>query len=139
MPHEKLMLDTNIVSYLFKKSDIVRPYLPYIEGKLLFLSFISVGELFLWAEIAGWGEKRRTQLEARLHNYVVVPYDYEIARCYGRVAAERRRNGRPISLHDAWIAACAVRHAIPLVTHNPVDFEGISTLKAITERPSQQT
>ncbi len=52
----KLMLDTNIVSYLLKKSDSVRPYYHHFSGKLLFLPFISVGEISLWAESAGWGQ-----------------------------------------------------------------------------------
>jgi predicted nucleic acid-binding protein len=130
----KLMLDTNIVSYLLKKNEIVRPYLQHFSGKLLFLPFISVGELFLWAESAGWGQKRRAELEERLRNYVVVPYDHEIARLYAQIAAERKRNGRPIGLHDAWIAACAVRHGVPLATHNAKDFEGISALEILTEK-----
>lgn len=128
------MLDTNIVSYLLKKNEIVRPYLQHFSGKLLFLPFISVGELFLWAESAGWGQKRRAELEERLRNYVVVPYDHEIARLYAQIAAERKRNGRPIGLHDAWIAACAVRHGVPLATHNAKDFEGISALEILTEK-----
>ena len=128
------MLDTNIVSYLLKESDFVRPYLSHLNGKLLFLPFISVGELYLWAESAGWGRKRRSQLEERLRNYVIVPYDHEIARSYARIVAERRRSGRPIGLHDAWIAACAVRHGVPLVTHNAKDFEGIRSLEILTEK-----
>jgi predicted nucleic acid-binding protein len=130
----KLMLDTNIVSYLLKKNDLIRPYLQHFRGNLLFLPFISVGELYLWAESAGWGQKRRSELEERLRNYVVVPYDHEIARHYARIAAERKRNGQPIGLHDAWIAACAVRHGVPLVTHNAKDFEGIPSLKILTEK-----
>lgn len=130
----KLMLDTNIVSYLLKKNDLIRPYLRYFSGNLLFLPFISVGELYLWAESAGWGQKRRAELEERLRNYVVVPYDHEIARHYARIAAERKRNGRPIGLHDAWIAACATRHGVPLVTHNAKDFEGIDSLEILTEK-----
>jgi predicted nucleic acid-binding protein len=137
MDTRKLMLDTNIVSYLFKKSDFGRPYYRHLDGKLLFLPFISVGEIFLWAESAGWGQRRRIEMEERLRNYIVVPYDHEIARSYARIAAERKRNGRPISLHDAWIAACAVRHAVPLVTHNADDFVGITGLNVITEYKPQ--
>lgn len=128
------MLDTNIVSYLLKKSEFARPYLHHFAEKLLFLPFISVGELFLWAESNGWSRRRRVEMEEKLRNYVVVPYDHEIARAYARIAAERKRYGRPISLHDAWIAACAVRHAVPLVTHNAKDFEGITSLEVITEK-----
>lgn len=51
----KLMLDTNIVSYLLKKNARIRPYLRHFEGKRLFLPFVSVGELLFWAEDARWG------------------------------------------------------------------------------------
>ena len=130
----KRMLDTNIVSYLLKDSDLARPYLRHLKDNLLFLPFIAVGELYYWAESAGWGQQRRAELEDRLRLYTIVPYDDAIARCYARIAAERRRQGRPISLHDAWIAACAVRHSVPLVTHNAQDFEGIIALEIITEK-----
>ena len=64
----------------------------------------------------------------------MIPYDHEIARCYGRLVAERKHNGKPIAPNDAWIAACAVRHAVPLVTHNAKDFMGITALDVITEK-----
>lgn len=129
----RLLVDTNIISYLLKENSLARPYLVHLKGNLLFLSFISVGELYFWAEDASWGPKRRAHLEEKLRNYIVIPYDYEIARCYARIAVERKHNGKSIDLHDAWIAACAIRHGIPLVTHNVKDFEGISFLKIITE------
>ena len=56
----------------------------------------------------GTQRARRQALEMALRDFIVVPYDHEIARCYGRLVAERQREGRPI----AWIAACAVRHGI---------------------------
>jgi predicted nucleic acid-binding protein len=64
---------------------------------------------------------------------VVIPYDHEIARCYGRLVVERKRGGNPISLNDAWIAACTVRPGIPLITHNARHFIGINGLSIITE------
>ena len=75
-------------------------------------------------------------METTLRNFVVIPYDHEIARCYGRLVAERRRNGKPIAPNDAWIAACATRHDVPLVTHNANDFVGITALEVITEKES---
>ncbi len=41
--------------------------------------------------------------------------------------------GRSISCNDAWIAACAVKHGVPLVTHNAKDFEAIGGLKVVSE------
>jgi len=40
--------------------------------------------------------------------------------------------GRPIGWPDAWIAATALWHRIPLVSHDG-DFEGIAGLELITE------
>ena len=54
-------------------------------------------------------------------------------RAYGRIMADSERSGRRMGLGDAWIAACAVRHGLPLVTHNAKDFQGVDALQVITE------
>ncbi len=129
----RILVDTNIVSYIMRGGSEAMIYAPYLNGKILSVSFITVGELYFWAEKRHWGEKKRLRLENVLTNYVVIPYDHEIAKCYARVRAERERKGLPISCADAWIAACAVRHGIPLVTHNAKDFDEISNLQMISE------
>ncbi len=134
MTAPKIIIDTNIVSYLMRSSPEERAYAPHLTGKLVAVSFITVGELYYGAEKGKWGEKRRLRLEESLKNFVVIPYDHEIAKCYGKIVAERRRLGHPISPNDAWIAACAVRHDSPLVTHNDKDFDSISNLQVIYER-----
>ena len=133
MSNAKIVLDTCIVSYLMRGGAEALAYLPHVQGKLLAISFITVGELYFGAEKAGWGNQKRQRLESTLRNFIVIPYDHEIARCYGRLVAERQRNGTPIAPNDAWIAACTVRHRVPLVTHDPKDFAGITDLSVITE------
>ena len=128
----KILIDTNIVSYIMRGGRLAEVYSQHLQGKLVSISFITVGELYFGAEKAKWGEKRRNQLETTLRNFLVIPYDHDIARCYGRIVAGRK--GRPISCADAWIAACAVRHDIPLVTHNAKDFDVIADLHVITEQ-----
>lgn len=134
MSDAKVILDTNVVSYLMRGGAEAEAYAPHVEGKLLAIAFITVGEMYFGAENRNWGENKRKQLETTLRNFVVIPYDHEIARCYGRLVAERKRQGRPIAPNDAWIAACTVRHEVPLITHNAKDFDGISSLNVITER-----
>ena len=41
--------------------------------------------------------------------------------------------GRPIAEADAWVAAVALRHGLPLVTHNRKHFDGIPGLTVISE------
>lgn len=133
MDGARIVLDTNIVSYSMKGGELAEKYSRHLQGKLLAIAFITVGELYYGAENNNWGEKKRRVLETNLRNFVVIPYDHEIARCYGRLMAERKRNGHPIAPNDAWIAACASRHNASLVTHNKKDFEGITGLNIITE------
>ena len=134
MTEPKIVIDTNIVSYIMRGGPLAVVYSQHLQGKLVSISFITVGELYFGAEKAKWGEKRRNQLETTLRNFVVIPYDHDIARCYGRIVAGRERKGHPISLSDAWIAACAVRHGVTLVTHNAKDFDAIADLHIITEQ-----
>lgn len=134
MSHANLVLDTNIISYLMKDHPFAQSYRPHITGHLLAVSFITVGELYFGAENANWGKKKRAHLEMVLRNFVVIRYDHGVAVRYGQLVAERKRFGMPIAQNDAWIAACALRHDIPLVTHNSRDFEGITGLRIITKR-----
>lgn len=133
----RIVVDTNVVSYVMKGGPLAQLYAPHLQGKLLAISFITVGEMYFGAENAGWGASRRQRLEESLRNFVVVPYDHEIARHYARVSVQRKRMGRPITLHDAWIAACTLRHDVPLVTHNRRDFEGIDGLVLISEAATE--
>ena len=91
MNDAKLILDTNIVSYIMKGGTLAKTYAHRLKGSLLAITFITVGELYYGSEKAQWGEKKRKMLETAIRNYVVIPYDIEIARWYGRVAAERKK------------------------------------------------
>jgi len=132
MTAAKVLLDTNIVSYFMKNKPEASFYIPHLEGRLVAIAFITVGELYYGAEKAGWGPQRRMKLETVLRNFVVIPYDHGISKAYALILVERERQGRPISSNDAWIAACALRHNVELATHNRKDFDGISNLKLIS-------
>lgn len=127
-----VLLDTNIVSFLFKGDSRAGYYASHLEGRILTISFMTVAELFQWAAIRNWGARRRSQLESSLQNYTVLPFDIAMCRWWGEIRAQCRVAGQPISPQDAWIAAAALRHDLPLVTHNPDDFKVIEGLELIT-------
>ncbi|MEM9092284.1 MAG: type II toxin-antitoxin system VapC family toxin [Cyanobacteria bacterium P01_F01_bin.53] len=127
-----LLIDTDITSFIFKGSDYADPYLPLLMEQELALSFMTVAELFQWAILRQWGDRRLLQLEQHLSNYLVIPVDQPLCREWAQVRSDRQSVGRPISPQDAWIAATALRHNLPLVTHNIKDFVGISNLRLIT-------
>jgi len=130
-----LLVDTDIASFIFKGSDYADPYTPLLNGHELALSFMTVAELFQWAILRQWGDRRLTQLEQYLLNYLVIPSDQPLCLEWANVRVERQNVERPISSQDAWIAATAIRHDLPLVTHNIKDFCEISTLRLITPTP----
>jgi predicted nucleic acid-binding protein len=66
MSDAKVILDTCIVSYLMRGGPIAEAYRPHIQGKLLGISFITIGELYFGAEKANRGENKRKQLETTL-------------------------------------------------------------------------
>jgi tRNA(fMet)-specific endonuclease VapC len=130
-----ILIDTDIASFIFKGSDYADPYLPLLSGHELALSFMTVAELFQWAIFRQWGDRRLSQLEQYLSNYLVIPVDQLLCRKWAQVRSDRQSVGRPISPQDAWIAATALRHDLLLVTHNSKDFLEISNLRLITPSP----
>jgi tRNA(fMet)-specific endonuclease VapC len=128
-----LIVDTDGVSFLLKGDTRAQLYRPHLQDKTLALSFMTVAELYRWAYIRKWGERKLGRLEEQLHRYVIVPFDKELCRQWAKICVERQRLGRPISVQDAWIAATALRHNCPLITHNGDDFSGIAGLNVISE------
>ena len=115
---ETVLLDTDVVSFLLKGDSRAEAYVPHLQDRRLALSFMTVAELYQWAAVRNWGARRRQQLDQTLRTYLILPFDIEVCRHWGEVRAASRRQGRPISPQDAWIAASALHHRIALVTGN---------------------
>jgi tRNA(fMet)-specific endonuclease VapC len=130
-----LLIDTDIASFIFKGSDYAEPYRPLLAGNELALSFMTVAELYQWAILRQWGDRRVQQLEQYLANYITVPVDQELCREWATVRANGHQSGVAISSQDAWIAATAIRHDLSLVTHNVKDFQRIAQLQLIIPTP----
>jgi predicted nucleic acid-binding protein len=134
---DAVLLDTDVFSYLMKSKDTrADAYRPHVKGKTVAVSFITLGELYYGAEKKKWSAKNRQNLEERLKAVVEVPYDAELCRTFGRVKASLPR-GITVATNDLWIASCAIRYSIPLITNNRKHFENIPGLKLISETPAK--
>ena len=129
----KVLLDTCIVSYLFKRDSRAERYRKHIEGTSPVINFTILGELYRWPLKRNWGEEKKRKLEESVRNFFVIPYDAEICRKWAEVTVAAERKGRKLSLKDSWIIATALRHNIPIITHNRSDFENVPDLKLISE------
>jgi tRNA(fMet)-specific endonuclease VapC len=122
-----LVLDTDVASYLFKNSPRAKLFRHLLNGKLPALAFVSVAELFKWTLKRKWGPRKTEQLEVALRRYTVIPYDRDLAWAWARVVAACEDGGRPIAPSDAWVAAAALRHQVPLLTNNLKHYEAAET------------
>jgi len=139
-----VMLDTDVYSYL-TSSNPKRgtPYKIHVEGHDVALSFITVGEQYAGyrkrINKGEWPESRMDLLEARLKLAVIIPYDVEICKTYGELKTKLKNpdgTDRIIGPNDLWIAACAVRHSLKLITNNRRHFSDIPGLTIICEAPA---
>jgi predicted nucleic acid-binding protein len=134
---DAVLLDTDVFSYLMKPKDARGDaYRLHVKGKTVAVSFITVGELYYGAEKRNWSGKTLRNLQERLKAVVVIPYDLELCRTYGKVRASLPA-GVVVAPNDLWIATCAVRHSIPLITNNRKHFEQIPGLTLISELPAK--
>jgi tRNA(fMet)-specific endonuclease VapC len=128
-----VVVETDVVSFLFKHDTHAESYRPHLTGKRLVLSFMTIAELDRWVLERNRGQTRRARMEEYLRNFIVYPLDRALCLKWAGVSDCAHRNGRPIQCADAWIAATAVLHSIPLVTHNSKDYVGVDGLTVISE------
>ncbi len=128
-----IVLDTNIISYLFKKDTRGDLYAPHLENKLGCLSFMTMAELDQWADMHNWGVRKRAELETFLQPSTVIESDRELCRQWAALRSQVQRDGFQIETADAWIAATALLYHVPLVTHNRAHFSRVRGLQLISE------
>jgi tRNA(fMet)-specific endonuclease VapC len=104
-----------------------------VRGKLLAVSFVTVGEILFGAYKKKWGTKKLGSMKESLKQALIVPYDWEVCQQYGTLKVRLQEKGLIVADNDLWIAACAVRHDIPLLTNNKKHFEKIPELVVMDE------
>ena len=128
-----LVIDTDIVSFTFKKDSRAVLYEPYLQTDFLAISFMTLAELNLWTLGNNWGEKRKSNFAEFLKDYLVIYADEKLCEIWANIKNDARKNGRPIETADAWVASVALMFDVPLVTHNRRHFENVKDLQIISE------
>lgn len=128
-----LVVDTDVLSFLYKRDTRARLYEPHLNDPPFIISFMSLAELRRWTLERSWGESRRHALQDYLTRYVVFHSDDAMCDRWAYAMTSARLHGRPIGPADAWIAATALVLDIPLVTHNGAHYVGIDGLRVISE------
>jgi tRNA(fMet)-specific endonuclease VapC len=127
-----VVVDTDVVSYLFKDDSRARWYRPRLVGQVRVLSFMAIAELEKWALMHRWGATRRQRLESYLRAFEIQDSDVPLCRRWAEVMVLANRKGRPLEMADAWHAATALALGVPLMTHNANDYAGVDGLTMLT-------
>ena len=130
---DAVTVDTDVVSFVFKGDTRADRYRQHLDGRTLVMSFMTLAELYRWAEKHRWGEVSRAELEQMTHNYVIHGFSRPLCHEYARVTVTAEAAGRRMTCADAWVAASATYLGVPLVTHNGPHFEGVPGLTVLCE------
>jgi predicted nucleic acid-binding protein len=126
------LVDTDVVSMLFKGDTRAFSFRKLIAGRLLGISFMTLAELERWPLERAWGPARRFDLAQHLAHYTVLPVSRELCLRWAEVSFHARKQGHPIQTADAWIAASALHYQVPLITNNRDDYSMIESLTVLS-------
>jgi len=136
MQSDFVLLDTDVFISLTRGKQTAARYEPMVAGKLVVLSFASVAELWRGAYAMNYKEASRRRLEASIAATVVVPPTDGLTQAWARLTHDARSAGHALGqkaqTHDAWVAATAIHHELPLLTGNARHFAGLPELTLVT-------
>ena len=116
MSGNNLVLDTNIVIDLFKKTEQVRKIIA--KTPTVFVPVTVLGELYLGAYRSADQAKKIEEIQNFLLTCKLLEIQQSTANFYGKVKANLLTRGRPIPENDVWIAAIAIQHNLEPYTND---------------------
>jgi tRNA(fMet)-specific endonuclease VapC len=128
-----VVLDTDVVSFLFKSDTRAEFYITHLHSRQWLISFMTEAEWEQCALLSNWHAKRIEWLRVFLGRFLVVPSSRDLILKWAEVMVAARRAGRRLETADAWIAATALLYDAPLLIDNAGDYRGVPALKLITE------
>ena len=130
-----IVLDTNVISEVLRPvpDERVELWLLGLPADEAAVAAPTVAELYYGIEQLPQGRKRdglQLELKQVLDGMYVLPFDEASALIYSKLAAERRRAGRPVQAIDCQIASVAISAGAVVATRNVLDFthEGLELI-----------
>lgn len=129
----KYLLDTCVVSELSKRApdERVVAWFGDVPERNLFVSAVTIGELYKGIEKLSASDAKRQQLEVwclavkSVFGDRVLAFDAQTAEDWGRIVGRASASGRTKPSIDMQIAATARHHGMTLVTRNVKDMDGV--------------
>lgn len=130
LPPGPVVVDTDIVSSIAWKKGRYLDFEPFLVGRVVAISFATVGELLMGAEKAGWGASRRAELDMVIRRYQILVPNEAVTRRFGEVYSKFHGQLGESGVNDVWTTACALAQVpVPaVITNNRKHFEAIARM-----------
>ncbi len=125
------LLDTNILIYFFKNQGNVGQHLVSVSPNNVYVSTITLFELYTGIAKSTLPEKRTMQLQKLLAEINVLGFDEKAAAIAATIRSTLEKQGTPIGVLDMLIASIALANQLMVVTHNTKEFSRISKLQIV--------
>ena len=126
---KKFLIDTDIIIYwLTNTYPSINRRIKQVGKKSVFISSITVAELYFGAYNSGKKEENLGVTEGLLAKMKIVPFDKKAGKRFGEIKATLKKKGRIISDSDIFIAGTAFSNNLVLVTNNEAHFGRIENL-----------
>ena len=124
------LLDTNVCVALINRSDeqAAARLLEHPPGSVRLCSVVKA-ELHCGVQNSARLAENLQRVEIFCRAFESLPFDDDLARHYGIVRAQLRREGRPIGGNDLMIASIAIANSHVLVTLDAREFSRIAGLE----------
>ncbi|RMG19272.1 MAG: type II toxin-antitoxin system VapC family toxin [Bacteroidetes bacterium] len=124
------ILDTDTVSYYFRKNPIV---VQKVDAYLKSFGFINISVVTYYEVMNGLLYKDAKRQLPTFERFVelnhVIPLTLEVAKSASVIFASLRKRGITIGHNDVMIAACAISNNLTLITNNTHHFSKIKGLE----------
>ena len=126
----RYLLDTNIVVFYIKGKFSLNQKFDNLPPKTLFISEITLAELWFGVENSELKEKNERALQKFLTGVQILPI-YQSIKLYAKEKARLRKTGKRIDDLDLLIGVTAVTYNLVMVTNNTSHFERIKEIQLV--------
>jgi len=123
-----VIVDTNALSALLDKDSALLSVIR--EARELALPVIVLGEFRFGIAVSRRREIYEAWLARDLSLFRVLPVIEETTIHYAAIRSELKASGSPIPANDAWIAALAREHRLPIVSQD-AHFDNVNNIERI--------
>jgi len=97
------------------------------------ISVVTLAELHIGVLVADEPRVRAQRMRSLSEverSFDALPVDKDVARNFATIVADARRRGKKPKVMDAWIAATAVTHDLPVFTQD-ADFDDLADVQVV--------